>query len=255
MKRAAGNEGKTGHQSYKEGRCTPPAWLQRLWPEPQSQLQLPRSTLLFFLADPTAEAVLERKDCLGSDGVVSIKCPRTKLWVVLSTGNLDGDVWRLKKLLKTTGVAEEFLPLLVKKELERNRGPLWHNWATLFDDKGYFWELPRPDRLLPGNVEQYLRGENIVKGCLEMANICDPSDTPFETQLATGPARLADKTNALRPEVYQNEAGDWIVWWQRPGDVVLAYGIDEFVRLNPEVHTESNSPAKKLDRSRFSSLG
>lgn len=242
-------EGRSGSSqlrvSFGTGALQPPKWLRRTLPKPDDGNSLPRSTLLYTLSDPTVEAVLRHEDCAGSEGIVAVQCPRTKNWVVLSTSNLVDGVWHVRKLLKQSGMDVALLSLHIEKVLERNRGPLWHNWATLWDDQGYFWEFDRSEASLGNEVEARAH----ITSCKEILNMFDPpSFAEYAPAVAMGPAKLAKLTNALPPEVYQNGAGEWHVWWKRPGDAVLAYGIDDFLLLNPEDDTSHTGDKKRLRR-------
>ena len=232
--------------SFGAGALEPPKWLRRTLPKPDNGDGLPRSTLLYTLSDPTTEAVLRHEDCAGSEGVVAGPCPRTKNWVVLSTSNLVGGVWHVRRLLKQSGMDAALLSLHIEKVLERNSGPLWHNWATLWDDQGYFWEFKRPEEASLGHgVEASAHNT----ACAEILTILDPPPTTgYKSAVAMGPAKLAKMTNALPPVVYQNGAGEWHVWWKRAGDAVLVYGIDDFLLLNPEGDASHAGDEKRLRR-------
>ena len=229
--------------SFGAGALEPPKWLRRTLPKPDNGDGLPRSTLLYTLSDPTAAAVLRHEDCAGSEGVVAVQCPRTKNWVVLSTTNLVDGVWHVRKLLKQSGMNVALLSLHIEKVLERNSGPLWHNWATLWDDQGYFWEFPRPKASLGHGVEASAH----ITACAEILTIFDPQSTAgHKPAVAMGPAKLAKLTNALPPVVYQAGSGEWHVWWKRPGDAVLVYGIDDFLLLRSESDTGHAGDEKRM---------
>jgi hypothetical protein len=162
--------------------------------------------------------VLRQADCSGSNGVVAVFGERSAgsfKVVLLTRSNIAEDgAWHIADLMQTAVSNVNRFRQLVRNAQKVNTEPIWHEWATVFDQFGAWHEFERTGNALANDVEK-LGTHHVYRIIL---NLLDP---PPHTALSRTPVHMGPQTRAKtacmqRPRVFREGTKTLIEWRNYP---------------------------------------
>lgn len=206
----------------------PPAWLKPVprWEVGEGLANLP---CLYYEQTVTfsgsfwrrgGHGILRPADCSGSNGVIAVFGERRAMdffkVVLLTRSNLAEDgAWHIADLMRTAVTNVGRFQQLVRNAQKVNTDPIWHEWATVFDQFGAFHEFERDGGKLANGVEEMGSKHHVYRVIL---NLLDP---PQHAALQRTPVHMGPQTRAKTacmqcPRVFEEGTKTLIEWRNYP---------------------------------------